>query len=241
MLTGLFMSGNLEKIAESLSSFRSFTRLIAGRKENGAENVLEQDDDTGKSNKPSSSVEELFGQNISCPICLDDISLNEMAMKCPENNHFFHKKCLSEWLVYQMNPFEGRRFDQTRRACTGTCPICRSELTTSAAKLEVYLRNPSYKKDDRFFAEKLKFKLRMYGMLFFADRKTFFRSFAGLFVFTFGLFKGFTLKTWTFTQDVVYFTLPHRLRLVTTIGYIFGLLLRACYFLYETIEQKRLI
>lgn len=226
------MSSNFDKAIESLKSSRSFTRLLLGIREKGRK---ENSSDGSSQQSKSESYEDC---EFSCPICLEDINYNEMAMKCPENGHFFHQTCLSEWLVHQSHPFEPPRFDQRRIVRSGTCPICRDKLTNKAAKLKTYLKDPNYMKDDRSISSKLIFKLRMYGMLFFADRKAFLRSFSGLFVFSFGAFKGFTLKSWTFTQDVVYFTLPHRLRLVTTVGYVLGLLIRACFFVYQLLKKR---
>ena len=60
-------------------------------------------------------------------------------------------------------------------------------------------------------------------------------SFMG--VFLFGLLKGYTMKPWTFSQDVVYFTLPYRLRVITSVGYVMGLFLRSLSVLVTNIKQ----
>ena len=52
-----------------------------------------------------------------CPVCLDDISVDDSAMRCAGEGgieHYFHARCLSKWT-------------KTQRAQSDhpTCPICR--------------------------------------------------------------------------------------------------------------------
>ena len=50
-------------------------------------------------------------ENISCPICLDEYK-DESMIVITECIHFFHEKCLKEWV------------DKSH----STCPICRTNL-----------------------------------------------------------------------------------------------------------------
>ena len=75
--------------------------------------------------------------------------------------------------------------------------------------------------------ERFDLRFRLYFSIFMAHRRKALRYTSYCTVFLFGLFKGYTLRPWTFTQDVVYFTLPYRLRVITSLGYVFGMFCRS--------------
>lgn len=50
----------------------------------------------------------------TCPICLSDYEPKETLRSIPECNHYFHAKCIDEWL--KLN---------------GTCPLCRNSPDSS--------------------------------------------------------------------------------------------------------------
>lgn len=47
----------------------------------------------------------------SCPVCCDELVFKKKAVKLPSCGHFFHKKCIEEWV--KVKP---------------VCPICKAEL-----------------------------------------------------------------------------------------------------------------
>eukprot|EP00924_Labyrinthula_sp_SR-Ha-C_P004886 maker-scaffold_1-snap-gene-15.44-mRNA-1 protein AED:0.00 eAED:0.00 QI:68/1/1/1/1/1/2/419/270 len=168
--------------------------------------------------------------NYTCAICLDKVKFSELVMKCPKNHHFFHKNCLTTWMFYQRKRLEN---------LTGTCPICRDTLRAHAASLRSYLlhtKDMNATPDERSRLERLTAHLNQYRSWFMVHKKQIVRNLVYLSSFLFGVYKGYSLGGWSFTQDVFYFTLPYKMRVATSFGYIIGVLLKGSVLLLKQVK-----
>ena len=61
-----------------------------------------------------------------CTICLDnDITRNMLRLKC---GHYFHQKCLYEWVIQDKEQHSELRFYEDVVPLRFKCPLCRRKL-----------------------------------------------------------------------------------------------------------------
>lgn len=74
------------------------------------------------------------GGEMECPVCIDTIPSQEMAMRCAGDGgrpHYFHSACLQEW---------ARTCNTNMQAVR--CPVCRGAIQVHAERLQTLLADP---------------------------------------------------------------------------------------------------
>ncbi|KAL3907418.1 MAG: hypothetical protein SGILL_008884 [Bacillariaceae sp.] len=96
LIREVYISFNALK--QRITAFRKYRQLMAGM------------------NRFSSPTEEELGEEHTCIICRDEMTI-ETSKRLPGCGHIFHKSCLREWLVQQQ-----------------TCPTCRADISAGEAR-----------------------------------------------------------------------------------------------------------
>lgn len=200
-------------------------------------------------------------EDMLCPICMENIGLEDMVMRCPENFHFFHKHCLTEWILHQTEQNYSQQqlssavelenvnnnlylVNPPSQSCEKpsqqtTCPVCREPLAEKAATFRKYLEDPSYCYDDRTVYEKLLLKVRLYYSFVLQHRKLFLKDLFQFLLLGIGCLKGRSLGPWKTWQTLLYLTMPHEYKLTVLRGYALGAAFKAVLLLKASLLARK--
>uniref|UniRef100_A0A7S3V2B5 RING-type domain-containing protein n=1 Tax=Aplanochytrium stocchinoi TaxID=215587 RepID=A0A7S3V2B5_9STRA len=203
-----------------LASLRSFWTenldveyLETGNADNNApESVCENDRINAEMENENENDADISEEDFQCPICLDSIREEQGVMRC-EARHYYHQACLKQWINHRKTYRGGAK-----------CPMCRGTLQVHAARLRSYLKTSNLSDAERSFITRALLSIQEGADWIYLNQDEIIAYSTIVGGFLWGLYSGWTNRSWGFSDEMLYYGLRRNIRIATSIGWLGGII-----------------